>query len=54
MTTAGELTEAELDAVSGGFVSVQHGILVNNGSTDVIKAMGNTKWGDVEIRPSTR
>jgi hypothetical protein len=36
------------------FVSVEHGILVNNGSTHVIKAMGNTKWGDVEIRPSTR
>jgi hypothetical protein len=22
-----------------------------NGRTDVIKAMGNTKWGDIELQP---
>ena len=25
-----------------------------NGKTDVIKAMGNTKWGDVELSPQPR
>ena len=45
-----ELTEAELDAVSGGFLAVEHGAIgdirrsMPNGKTDVIKAMGNTKW----------
>jgi hypothetical protein len=42
------LADSELDAVSGGIVRS-----MPNGRTDVIKAMGNTKWGDVEIRPST-
>jgi hypothetical protein len=31
MTTSREPTEAELDAVDGGFVSVEHDILVGNG-----------------------
>jgi hypothetical protein len=44
-----ELRDAELDAVTGGIARS-----MPNGRTDVIKAMGNTKWGDVEIRPSTR
>jgi hypothetical protein len=50
-----ELTDTELDAVSGGFMSVEHGTLGEirrsspNGRTDVIKAMGNTKWGDTEL-----
>ena len=43
------LADSELDAVSGGIARS-----MPNGRTDVIKAMGNTKWGDVEIRPSTR
>jgi hypothetical protein len=34
-----ELTTQELDAVSGGIRRS-----VPNGRTDVIKAMGNTKW----------
>jgi len=44
-----ELRDAELDAVTGGIARS-----MPNGRTGVIKAMGNTKWGDVEIRPSTR
>ena len=43
------LADSELDAVTGGIVRS-----TSNGRTDVIKAMGNTKWGDVEILPSTR
>ena len=43
------LADSELDAVTGGIVRS-----MPNGRTDVIKAMGNTKWGDVEILPSTR
>ena len=43
------LADSELDAVTGGIARS-----MPNGRTDVIKAMGNTKWGDVEIRPSTR
>ena len=43
------LADSELDAASGGIARS-----MPNGRTDVIKAMGNTKWGDVEIRPSTR
>jgi hypothetical protein len=26
---------------------------VPNGRTDIIKAMGNTKWGDIELKRST-
>jgi hypothetical protein len=43
------LADSELDAVTGGIARS-----MPNGRTDVIKAMGNTKWVDVEIRPSTR
>jgi hypothetical protein len=43
------LADSELDAVSGGIVRS-----MPNGRTDVIKAMGNTKWGDVELQSSTR
>jgi len=43
------LIDTELNAVTGGIARS-----MPNGRTDVIKAMGNTKWGDVEIRPSTR
>ena len=42
-----ELTGNELDVVSGGFMSVEHGTPM--GSTDVIKAMGNRKWRDTEL-----
>jgi hypothetical protein len=45
----GTLADSELDAVTGGIARS-----MPNGRTDVIKAMGNTKWDDVEIRPSTR
>ena len=38
-----ELRDAELDAVTGGIARS-----MPNGRTDVIKAMGNTKWGYVE------
>jgi hypothetical protein len=41
-----ELTEAELDAVSGGFDSYEHTTI-----TPVLrKATGNTKWGDIELK----
>ena len=43
------LADCELDAVTGGIVRS-----MPNGRTDVIKAMGNTKWGDVELQSSTR
>ena len=43
------LADSELDAVTGGIARS-----MPNGRTDVIKAMGNTKWSDVEILPSTR
>jgi len=35
-----ELTSDDLDAVSGGIARS-----MPNGKTDVIKVMGNTKWG---------
>jgi hypothetical protein len=38
-----ELRDDELVHVSGGRTSP-------NGRTDVIKAMGNTKWDDVELK----
>ena len=44
-----KLADCELDAATGGIVRS-----MPNGRTDVIKAMGNTKWSDVEILPSTR
>jgi hypothetical protein len=54
-TSWSELTEAALDAVSGGFLAVVHGAIGGrtsfNGRTDVIKVMGNTKWSDVELHP---
>jgi hypothetical protein len=37
------LADSELDAVTGGIARS-----MPNGRTDVIKAMGNTKWGYVE------
>jgi hypothetical protein len=43
------LADSELDAVTGGIARS-----MPNGSTDVIKAIGNTKWGDVELQSSTR
>jgi hypothetical protein len=53
-TSRDELTIEQLDAVSGGFASVEHGDdtldirrSMPNGRTDVIKAMGNTKWRDI-------
>jgi len=39
------LVDAELDAVTGGIARS-----MPNGRTDVIKAIGNTKWGDVELK----
>jgi hypothetical protein len=39
------LVDAESDAVTGGIARS-----MPNGRTDVIKAMGNTKWGDVELK----
>jgi hypothetical protein len=39
-----ELTVDDLDAVTG---AVKRSL--PNGRTDVIKAMGNTKWGDIEL-----
>jgi hypothetical protein len=44
-----ELTADELSVVSGGIKRS-----LPNGRTDVIKAMGNTKWADVELQSSTR
>jgi hypothetical protein len=38
-----ELRDDELDHVSGGRKSP-------TGKTDVIKVMGNTKWGDIELQ----
>jgi hypothetical protein len=38
------LADCELDAVSGGIKRS-----MPNGKTDVIKAMGNLKWSDVEL-----
>jgi hypothetical protein len=35
----------ELSVISGGIKR-----LLPNGRTDVIKAMGNTKWDDVELK----
>jgi len=43
------LADSQLDAVSGGIARS-----MPNGRIDVIKAMGNTKWGDVELQSSTR
>ena len=40
--TARVLRDDELDAVSGGEIRRS----LPNGRTDVIKAMGNTKWAD--------
>jgi hypothetical protein len=39
---AGVLRDEELDLVSGGEIKRS----TPNGRTDVIKAMGNTKWAD--------
>jgi hypothetical protein len=53
-TSGPELTEAELDAVGGGFLAVEYGAIGGrtgaNGRTDVIKVMGNTKSSDIELR----
>ena len=38
------LADSELDAVTGGISRS-----MPNGKTDVIKAMGNLKWSDVEL-----
>jgi hypothetical protein len=43
------LADSELNAVSGGIARS-----MPNGRTDVIKAMGNLKWGDVELSSGTR
>jgi hypothetical protein len=43
-----ELTADELSVVSGGIKRS-----LPNGRTDVIKAMGNTKWGDSELHSGT-
>jgi hypothetical protein len=43
------LDDSQLDAVTGGIVRS-----MPNGKTDVIKAMGNTKWGDIELGSGTR
>jgi hypothetical protein len=43
------LDDPQLDAVTGGIVRS-----MPNGKTDVIKAMGNTKWGDIELGSGTR
>ena len=40
-----ELTADELSVISGGIKRS-----LPNGRTDVIKAMGNTKWDDVELK----
>jgi bacteriocin-like protein len=40
-----ELRDDELKHVSGGRT-------IPNGRTDVIKVMGNTKWGDIELNRS--
>jgi hypothetical protein len=40
-----ELREHELEHVSGGRP-------MPNGKTDVIKVMGNRKWGDIELQPA--
>ena len=38
-----ELTMAELGAICVGRSAP-------NGKTDIIKVMGNTKWGDIELK----
>ena len=38
------LADSELDAVTGGISRS-----MPNGKTDVIKAMGNLRWSDVEL-----
>jgi hypothetical protein len=43
------LADSELDAVTGGIARS-----MPNGRTDVIKAMGNLKWSDVELSSGTR
>jgi hypothetical protein len=44
-----ELTaDDELGVISGGIKRS-----LPNGRTDVIKAMGNTKWGDIELHSGT-
>ena len=41
------LDDLKLDAATGGIVRS-----MPNGRTDVIKAMGNTKWADTELLPA--
>jgi hypothetical protein len=43
--TVRQLRDDELQKVSGGITRS-----LPNGKTDVIKAMGNTKWGDIELK----
>ena len=43
------LADSELDAVTGGIARS-----MPNGRTDVIKAMGNLKWSDIELSSGTR